>query len=331
MMILAVAVVVLLPIGLLCGSVRLSVPEVADALFSSDDEDVSRFIVLGTRLPALVTALLSGAALAVAGLMMQTMFNNPLAGPSIMGISTGASFGVALVVMLLSGAVGLFGNLAIVLGAFCGAVAVLGLLLFFSTFVRNSDALLIIGILIGYLASSAISLLNYFSESESVHSFVLWGLGTFSNVDAGRLPGYSAMIVVLIAVSFAYSKSLNVMLFGQDYAESAGVSTAKVRTGVLLIAGALTATVTAYCGPISFIGLIVPHVARMLISSSNHRILMPVTALVGALTGLLCQIASTLPSAWFTSILPVNAITPVLGVPVILYVIINRRRLSYFN
>lgn len=331
MMILAVAVVVLLPTGLLCGSVRLSVPEVADALFSSDNGDVSRFIVLGTRLPALVTALLSGAALAVAGLMMQTMFNNPLAGPSIMGISTGASFGVALVVMLLSGAVGLFGNLAIVLGAFCGAVAVLGLLLFFSTFVRNSDALLIIGILIGYLASSAISLLNYFSESESVHSFVLWGLGTFSNVDTGRLPGYSAMIVVLIAVSFAYSKSLNVMLFGQDYAESAGVSTAKVRTGVLLIAGALTATVTAYCGPISFIGLIVPHVARMLIASSNHRILMPVTALAGALTGLLCQIASTLPSAWFTSILPVNAITPVLGVPVILYVIINRRRLSYFN
>ncbi len=331
MIILAVAIMLLIPAGLFCGGVLLSPSEIVEAFFVEDEADINHFIVVGSRFPALLTSLVAGAALAIAGLMMQTTFNNPLAGPSIMGISTGASFGVALVVMMFGGAVGILGNFAVVFGAFCGAMAVLGILLFFSAFIRSSDALLIIGILIGYLASSAISLLNYFSESEEVHSFVLWGLGTFNNVSPDMLPFFAASLLLLVVLSFAYSKSLNVLLFGMEYATGAGVAVGKVRTGLLLLAGGLTAIVTAYCGPIGFIGLIVPHVARMMTGSSNHRVLMPAAALAGAFTGLLCQVASVAPSLWFGGMLPVNAITPILGVPVILYVLLNRRKLHYFN
>lgn len=326
----AAVIVVLLPVGLLLGSVSLSVADVWNSFFLPNDA-LEHFIVLETRLPALVTAILAGAALATAGLMMQTSFSNPLAGPSIMGISTGSSLGVALVMMLFGGIAGTLGRFAIVGGAFIGASAVLFVLLFFSSFVRNSDALLIIGILIGYLSSSAISLLNYFSASESVHSFVLWGLGSFNNVDAGSLPLFVALCLGLLFVSVLYAKSLNVLLFGTTYAESAGMSVKKARSGILLVAGALTALVTAYCGPIGFIGLIVPHVSRMLTGTSNHIGLMPANMLVGALTGLLCQMISVAPSLSYGGMLPVNAITPVLGVPVILYVILNRRKILYFN
>lgn len=330
---LAVAVAVLFPAGLLCGSVAIAPADVFRALCAPvpGGGDINHFIVVESRLPALATAFLAGASLAVAGLMMQTIFANPLAGPSIMGISAGSSFGVAMVAMVFGGAIGVWGNLAMAFGAFAGAVAVLVVLLLFSTFIRSSDALLIVGILIGYLASSAMSMLNYFSDSEAVHTFVLWGLGTFSGVSLGVLPWLAVAVAVLVGVAFTYSKSLNAMLFGAGYASAAGVSVGRTRTGVLLVSGALTAVVTAYCGPVGFIGLVVPHVARMLTASSDHRVLMPATALAGGLLGLLCQIASVLPSVAFGGRLPVNSITPVLGVPVILYVLLNRRRLNYFN
>lgn len=328
----AVAIAILFPAGLLCGSVAIAPGDVFRALAgTSAPGDINHFIVVESRLPALITAFVAGASLAVAGLMMQTIFNNPLAGPSIMGISAGSSFGVALVAMVFGGAIGLWGNLAMAVGAFAGAMAVLLILLFFSTFIRSSDALLIIGILIGYLASSAMTLLNYFSDSEAVHTFVLWGLGTFNGVPLGVLPWLAAALTALVLLAFTYSKSLNVMLFGPEYASAAGVNVGRTRTGVLMVSGALTAVVTAYCGPIGFIGLIVPHVARMLTASSNHRVLLPATALAGGLLGLLCQIVSLLPSMVYSSKLPVNSITPVLGVPVILYVLLNRRKLNYFN
>lgn len=325
-----VAIVFLLPLGLMFGSVYIAPLAVLQSLFAPS-ESLEYFIVVETRLPALLTAMLAGAALSTAGLMMQTSFNNPLAGPSIMGISTGSSLGVALVMMLVGDVVGTYGRFAIIGGAVAGAVGVLFILFFFSALVRNSDSLLIIGILIGYLTSSAISLLNYFSTSESVHSFVLWGLGTFNSVDTSALPLFAILSLVLLAVSMTYAKGLNVLLFGTSYAESAGLSVNRVRSGILLVAGALTAVITAYCGPIGFIGLIVPHVARMLTGTSNHLKLMPANMLAGALTGLVCQIISLAPSFAYGSMLPVNAITPIIGVPVILYVIVNRRKLLYFN
>lgn len=292
---------------------------------------MSRFVIIETRLPALLTSLLAGAALAVAGLLMQTCFANPLAGPSIMGISSGASLGVAVVIMLGASYVGLWGSMAIAAGAFIGAMSVLGILLLLSAAVRSSEMLLIIGILVGYLTSSIISLLNYFAPERAVHSFVLWGLGNFSNVDLSILPYFAVLCLLFIAISFPYIRSLNALLFGADYAHSAGVNVARVRTGLLLVSGALTATVTAWCGPIGFIGLVIPHIARMSLGSSNHRTVLPVTVLAGAFVGLLCQILSVLPSLFMPGNIPINAITPVIGVPVIIYVLLNRRKILYFN
>lgn len=332
----ALAIVLLIPAGLLAGGVDLPFATVWKTIFSATpdggaDSDIARFIVLESRLPAVITAIFAGAALSVAGLLMQTCFNNPLAGPSIMGISSGASLGVAIVLLATGGLVGLWGRMAIVGAAFAGAALILGLLLLFSSTVRSSDILLIVGILIGYLATSAISLLNFFSSERAVHSYVMWGLGTFSGISIDIVPLFAALVTALLLLSFLYGKSLNAMLLGSRYAESVGVSVSRARTGILLLSGALTAVVTAWCGPIGFVGLVVPHIARMLLASSNHRVLLPATALCGALLGIMCQIISVMPSLSKGAVIPVNAITPVIGVPVIIYVLLNRRRLLYFN
>ena len=318
------------PVGLLTGSVDIGLDELL-AIMSGEGDSLSHFVVIETRLPALLTALFAGAALAVAGLLMQTCFDNPLAGPSIMGISSGASLGVALVILTGVSYIGLLGNLAIVGGAFIGAMSILVILLLLSSVVRSSDMLLIMGILIGYLSSSIISLLNYFAPERAVHSFVMWGMGNFMGVDMGVLPYFGSLCALFVFLSFPSIRSLNALLFGAEYARSAGVNVSRVRTGLLLISGALTATVTAWCGPIGFIGLVIPHIARMALRSSNHRMVLPVTVLTGAFIGLLCQILSVAPSTFAAGTIPINAITPVIGVPVIIYILLNRRRLLYFN
>ncbi len=328
--VLALAIPVFFAFGLLAGGVELGFADVIDALSGRADPTVS-FIVVETRLPALATALFGSAALAVAGLLMQTCFNNPLAGPSIMGISTGASLGVAVVLLALGGLLGFWGRMALVAGAFLGASAVLAVLLFFSSFVRSADILLIIGILTGYLSSSAISLLNYFATENSVHSFVMWGMGTFGGVGLESLPLFASLSMLFMLLCIPYCKSLNAMLLGARYAESSGVAMKRTRSALLAISGALTATVTAWCGPIGFLGLVVPHIARLMCGTANHRVLLPATALAGAVLGLVCQIASVAPSLATGAILPVNAITPLIGVPIIIYVLLNRRRLVYFS
>lgn len=331
---LAAIIAVLLPLGFTVGGVNIPISDVWAILcgnYNGEFGEVGHFIVVETRMPALVTALLAGASLSVAGLLMQTCFNNPLAGPSIMGISSGSSLGVALVLMCLDGIAGVWGQMAVVSAAMIGAMLILGIILLFSMVVNSSDILLIVGILIGYLTNSVISLLNFFSTDNSVHSFVLWGLGTFSGVSLDILPLFAALALILLCISMLYSKSLNALLFGQRFAENVGVSVGRVRTALLFLAGGLTAIVTAWCGPIGFVGLVVPHIARMLLASSNHRVLIPATALCGAAMGLLCQIASVAPALSKGSTIPVNAITPVIGVPVIIYVLLNRKRLLYFN
>ncbi len=327
---LAVATAALFLPGLLAGGVDLPLSEVLGA-FAGKGDATAHFIVVETRFPALVTAMMAGAALAVAGLLMQTCFNNPLAGPSIMGISGGASAGVAVVLLAFGGVFGFWGRMALIGGAFAGAAAVLGVLLLFSRFVSSADVLLIIGILTGYLTGSTISLLNFFAAESAVHSYVLWGMGTFSGVDLGSLPLFAAAVLLLVVLVVPYCKSLNAMLLGSRYAESSGVAMQRTRTALLAVSGGLTAVVTAWCGPIGFLGLVVPHIARLMCGTANHRVLLPATALAGALIGVVCQIASVAPSLSTGSILPVNAITPLIGVPVILYVLLNRRRLVYFS
>lgn len=287
------------------------------------------YIVLETRLPALATAALAGMALSVAGLLMQTTFDNPLAGPSILGISAGSSLGVAIVIMALGAVVGLWSRAAVVAGALAGALAVLLLLTVMSALLRSSTMLLIVGILIGYLASSAISLLNFFATRESVHTFVIWGLGSFGGVTSAELPAFAVLTAAPALLSALYAKALNALLLGERYAASAGVSIRATRRGLLLLSGALTAVVTAWCGPVGFIGLVVPHIARLALHTSDHRRLLPASALIGAAVGVVCLLACIAPGP--RGIIPLNAVTPVIGVPVIIYIIVRRRSIFYFN
>lgn len=315
---------------LLFGSVDIPVPDVWHVLTGGEASKASwTYIVAQTRVPAALTALLAGAGLAVAGLLMQTTFDNPLAGPSILGISTGSSLGVAVVMLALGGSLGVWGHAAVLAGALAGALVVIIVLLSLSSMLRSATMLLIVGILIGYLASSAISLLNFFSSREGVHAYVIWGMGNFSGVTTGALPVFGGSVLLLVLAACAYIKPLNALLLGTRYAESAGVSIRATRNGILLISGALTAVVTAWCGPIGFIGLVVPHVARLALHTSNHRSLLPATALCGAAIGGLCQWLSVAPGQW--GVIPINAITPLVGVPVIIYIIVRRRSIFYFN
>lgn len=316
---------------LITGQVHIPASEVWHIFTGGDSVNpVWRAIVMESRFPALLTAAIAGATLSVAGLLLQTSFSNPLAGPSILGVSSGASLGVA-VVMLLTGAAASLSigmNITILLGAIAGAVAVITVLLLFSTKVKSSMMLLIIGILVNYLTSSAIALLNFFSTQEGVHSFVIWGLGSFYGVNAGTMPLFATVAVVLLAASFMLVKPLNAMLLGEKYARSMGVNVTRTRNLILLLSGALTALPTAWCGPIGFIGLVMPHIARIATGTSNHMTLLPASALCGAVAGLLTLLLSVLPSG---GTLPVNAITPLIGVPVIIYIIMCRKKIFYFN
>ena len=292
-----------------------------------DGQGVGSYIVLNSRLPQAVTAMFCGASLAVSGLMLQTAFRNPLAGPSIFGINSGASLGVALVMLLLGGSItagsfSLSGFAAILFAAFVGAMVVMALILFFSTMVKNNVMLLIIGIMIGYLATSAISLLNFFATDAGVQSYMVWGLGNFGGVTINQLPVFVIVSILGLLASVALIKPLNALLLGEQYAENLGINTRRVRFYLLLVTGILTAITTAFCGPVAFIGLAVPHIARMVIGTENHRQLLPSTILMGGIVALVCNIISVLPGD--AGIIPLNAVTPLIGAPVIIYVIMRR-------
>ena len=323
-------IVVLFPLLLIIGSVDIPLSDVWASLTGGEvSKETWRTIVVDTRIPAACTAAIAGAALSVAGLLLQTTFDNPLAGPSILGVSTGSSLGVAIVMLALGGAGSLAGQSAVLAGALIGAMLIMAVLVIMSSLVRSATMLLIVGILIGYISSSAISLLNFFATQEGVHSYVIWGLGNFYGVSTERLPWFALIALVLLACSLLFIKPLNALLLGTRYAENIGVRTVRVRNQLLLLSGALTALVTAACGPIGFIGLVVPHIARLSLGTSNHSTLLPATILSGAATGLLCALISVLPTRW--GVMPINAITPIIGVPVIVYIILRRRKIFYFN
>ena len=278
--------------------------------------------------------MLCGASLSASGLMLQTVFNNPLADTSILGISSGASLGVALVLLMgggsiVAGAFTLSGFLSVIFGAFLGAALVLGLILFLSTLIKNTIMLLIAGIMIGYVTSSLISLLNFFATAEGVQSFMIWGLGNFGGVSLKQLPVFSVVTLSGLIGSVLLIKPLNALLLGVRYAENLGINIRRVRNILLAATGLLTAVTTAFCGPVAFIGLAVPHVARLMLGTSNHNSLMPVTLLTGSAVALLCNLICILPGE--VGVIPLNAVTPVLGAPVIIYVIINQRKIQYFN
>lgn len=318
-------------LSLFHGTVVFTPEQVWQVLTGSDNTSTAAFIIRESRFPQAVTAVLSGASLAVCGLLLQTVFTNPLADPSILGINAGASLGVAVVMLLLGGTLtaasfSLSGFLLILIAALAGSGAIILLLLFFSSVMRSSIMLLIIGIMISYVTSSVISLLNYMSTAEGVHSYIIWGLGNFSGVSTAHLPAFALVVLTGIAGALALAKPLNAMLLGPGYAANLGINIRLTRTLLLLITGILTAVVTAYCGPISFIGLAVPHMARLMLQTTNHRSLLPVTLLTGAALALLCNIICNLPGD--AGLIPLNVVTPFFGVPVILYVLIFKRRYS---
>lgn len=332
---LAVLILLLMGANLVFGSVDIPAGEVFRILTGHEAEKAGwGFIVWESRLPQCITALLCGAALAVSGLMLQTAFSNPLAGPSILGISSGASLGVALVMLagggtVATGVFSLSGFLSVILGAFAGSLCVMGLILFLSMLIRSGVMLLIAGIMIGYVTSSAISLLNFFATAEGVQSYMMWGMGNFGGVSLEQLPWFAAITCVGLFMSVLLVKPLNALLLGQHYAENLGVNISRTRNLLLLATGILTAVTTAFCGPVAFIGLAVPHVARLMLGTSNHNSLLPVTMLAGGAMALLCNLICILPGEW--GIIPLNAVTPVMGAPVIIYVIVNQRRIQYFN
>ncbi len=318
---------VLCLLSLLVGSVHISPAEVWAALMGNSDETV-RYIVTESRLPQMCTALLAGAALGVSGLVMQTLFSNPLADPSLLGVNSGASLGAAIALLAFGGSFALGGAtlsgvLFTVGAAFVGACAVIALIALCSRWLTSNLSLLVAGVMLSFIISSVISLLSFYATSEGVRSFVVWGLGDFSGVSSSRLWLMSILVIVPVWGVRLCATSMNALLLGTDYATNLGVNVKRVRTLLLILTGLLTAVVTALCGPISFIGLAVPHVSRMLLRTADHRKLLPAVFVMGADVALLSLILSHLPGEAGT--LPIAAITPLLGAPVVLYILVKRR------
>ena len=328
-LLLVAGIIVLFAMSLIVGSVRIPLADVCDILFDKfEGKESWKYIIMENRLPQALTAMLCGASLAVCGLMLQTAFRNPLAGPDVFGISSGAGLGVAIVMLFLGGSVSttLFtvsGFLAILTSAFIGAIVVTMIILFLSTMVRNSVLLLIVGLMVGYVSSSAVALLNFFASEEGVKSYMVWGMGNFGGVSMDHMLLFALLCLVGIIASIFLIKPLNIMLLGTQYAESLGINIRQMRNLLLVTVGLLTAVTTAFCGPVSFIGLAIPHISRLLFRTDNHRTLLPGTVLTGAVIALFCNLICYLPGE--LGIIPLNAVTPLIGAPVIIYVIIKRR------
>lgn len=332
MLLLLLSILFLAILNLVVGSVSIPVSDVFDILFGAGSENqIWTNIVLLTRLPQTLTAIACGAGLAVAGLEMQTVFHNPLAGPSVLGISSAASLGVAFVVLLsgtLGGGImtqfGVFGNTALTLAAIMGALAVMAIIVYLSQRVQGNVTLLIVGVMIGYIASAIIGVLKYFSTEEDIRAYVIWGLGSFARVTGGQVYVFVGLMCVLLPLSMLLVKPLNMLLLGEQYAVNLGLDIRRARLLIISSAGILTAIVTAYCGPIMFLGLAVPHICRGLFKKSDHRILLPSTLFCGASLALLCNLIARLPG--FEGALPINSVTALIGAPVALWVLLKRKK-----
>lgn len=323
--------ILLFLLNLFVGSVTIPFGDIVKVLLKENTDNTLNVIIFDYRLPQALTAMLAGAALAVAGLLMQTLFRNPLADPSMLGISSGASLGVGLVILLtgaISGAAissfGWWSTVGVSLAAFIGAVAVLFIMLAFSARMKNMTTLIIIGLMIAYLAGSITDILKFFSLKEDIHAFVIWGMGSFSGVGTSKLLIFSISIITGLFATFFLSKNLNILLLGEMYAENLGLNIKRNSVIIILLSGYLTAIVTAYCGPIAFVGLAMPHIARFLFKSSDHRLLIPATMLIGMDLTLFCNLIARMPG--FDGNLPINAVTAFIGAPVVISVIMKSRK-----
>lgn len=335
---LSALIIILFIANIALGSVKIPFIEVANILLGNTAEKISwEKIVLTTRLPQTITACLAGAGLAVGGLQMQTLFKNPLAGPSILGISSGASLGVAIVMIFTGGIGGItlsafndsFGNLTNIIAAFFGAVIILMFVLFLARQVKNNAMLLIIGIMVGYTSSALVGVLKLYGMHENVHSYVVWGLGDFSSVTWNQMNYFLPVVLAGLIFSLILVKPLNTLLLGENYARNLGLNIKRARLLIIFCAGGLTAVITAFCGPIAFLGLAVPHIARLLFASSDHKVLTLAVILTGVFLALVCNLLARLPGV--DGALPINAVTSMFGAPVVIWIILKRRSLNSFT
>ena len=332
MILLATSIPVLFMLNLFLGSVHIPMHSIWNILWGIDGGEslIWQNIIWKSRIPQSLIALVAGAGLAVSGLQMQTVFRNPLAGPTVLGISSGASLGVAFVV-LLSGSLGgvalsrmgFMGEVALTVAAIGGALSVMALIVYVSQKVHGNVTLLIIGVMIGYVANAVIGVLKFFSVEEDIRAYVIWGLGSFARVSGNQVMVFVCMMLILLPLSFLLIKTLNLLLLGDAYARNLGLNIKRARLQVIVCSGVLVAVVTAYCGPITFLGLAVPHLCRGIFRSSDHRILMPASLLAGASLALFCNLIARMPG--FEGALPVNSVTSLVGAPVVVSVLFKKR------
>ena len=323
--ILTILALLLFAIDMMVGSVGIAARDVWAALTGGECDPVTRKIILDIRLMKATMAILAGAALSVSGLQMQTLFRNPLAGPYVLGVSSGASLGVALFILgaplLGAGGGAMMTTLGTAGAAWIGAAAILVIVASVSKRIKDIMVILILGIMIDSGVSAIVQILQYLSNEEALKSFVIWTMGSLGDVTTSQLALVAPVIVAGLAISISVIKPLNLLLLGESYARTMGLNIDRTRLLILLSTTLLAGTVTAFCGPIGFIGLAIPHVARILFSDADHRTLMPATALTGAVALLMCNIISKLLT------LPVNTITALMGIPIVIWVVIRNKNI----
>jgi iron complex transport system permease protein len=313
------------------GTVFIKPSQVWDALLGIDNRQTSktmRYIITDLRLPRAIMAVLTGAGLAIAGLLMQTLFRNPLAGPFVLGISSGAGLGVALVIMGATAlGISAISGIGIIAASVIGSIAVLLLIILMSLRIKDTMGLLIVGLMVGSLSSAVVGILSYFSSSDELKRYVFWSLGSLGNIDWSDLWIISLLFLVSIVLLLWIIKPLNALLLGESYALSLGINIKNTRWIIIIITSILAGSITAFAGPIAFIGLAVPHLSRLILPTVNHKILIPTAILLGATLLLFCDIVSQLPFSNYS--LPINAVTSLLGAPLIIWLIMRKRNLHF--
>ena len=330
---LGIVAILLLLTDMATGDTFIPISKVWAVLTGGECDEMTRNILLSIRFVRVVVAGLIGIALSVSGLQMQTVFQNPLADPYLLGVSSGAGLGVALFILgapLLGWtAFPLLQSIGIIGSGWIGTAVILLGVAVISRKVKNILGVLIMGVMTGYVAGAIIQILQYMSSAEQLKVFTLWSMGSLGHITMTQLAIMAPIVCIGLVVSIACIKPLNLLLLGENYARTMGMNIKRSRTLIFISTALLTGTVTAFCGPVGFIGLAVPHIARLMLGTSNHNSLMPVTLLLGGAVALLCNLISVLPGE--TGILPLNAITPVLGAPVIIYILVKQRKIQYFN
>ncbi|MGI9551299.1 MAG: FecCD family ABC transporter permease [Aurantibacter sp.] len=332
-LLLMIVLVLAFGVNISSGSVVIPLKDSLNSIFGGSVQNESwNYIIWDYRMPKAFTAILTGSGLALSGLLMQTLFRNPLAGPFVLGISSGAGLGAALLIMgssALAGilSIGLVSDVSLAIAASLGSFLVLLVVMAIATRVKDTMALLIIGLMFGSITAAIVSVLSYFTSAEKLQQYIYWSFGSLGNLSWQQLALLTGMIFFGILLSILSIKSLNALLLGENYARSLGVDMKKSRYLIIIATGILAGSITAFAGPIAFVGLAVPHLTRQIFKTADHRILMPAVLIYGAILMLLCDTIAQLPAS--ANVLPINAITSIIGAPVVIWLLVRKRKMIF--